>query len=135
MTNLNDVKPEQLVAAASIKLKDVMTKPDYINFVKSGAGKERPPISPDFWFMRSASILRQVYINGPIGVSKLRTKYGNSKGHTVHRKHSVRAGGSIIRDIFQQLEKAELVKNTPSGRIITPKGMSFLDKVSREIKS
>ncbi len=134
MTNLYDVKPEELVKLASAQLKDKISKPDYINFVKSGAGRERPPSDPDFWYIRAASILRQVYINGPIGVSRLRTKYGNAKSHTVHRKHSVRASGSIIRDLLQELEKAKLVKNTPAGRVITPEGTSFMDKLSGEIK-
>src|SRR3990167_8286378 len=41
---------------------------------------------------------------------------------------------SIIRKILQQLEKAEFIKQAQSGahkgRIITPKGTSFLDKMA-----
>ncbi|MDE1811106.1 MAG: 40S ribosomal protein S19, partial [Candidatus Micrarchaeota archaeon] len=75
----------------------------------------------------------QVYLNGPIGVSKLRTRYGSRKGHVVHRMHHVKAGGSIIRDSLMELEKAKLVKNTKEGRIITAQGKSFLDKACKEI--
>ncbi len=133
MANVFDVKGSDLVKAAAEKLKGSMKKPDYINYVKSGANKERVPHDPDFWFVRSASILRQVYINGPIGVSKLRTRYGSRKEHDVHRHHHVRAGGSIISDIFSQLEAASLIKKTKKGRVITPQGKSFLDKLSKEI--
>ena len=133
MANVYDVEAADLVQKAAGMLKEKIKKPEYVDFVKSGAGKERPPEDPDFWYVRSASILRQVYLNGPIGVSKLRIRYGNRKAHTVHRKHMVPAGGSIIRNSFKQLEEAKLIKRTPSGRVITPAGKAFLDKISKEI--
>lgn len=134
MSNVFDVKASELVRISAERLKPMIGRPSYIDFVKSGAGRERPPHSRDFWYVRSASILRQVYINGPVGVSKLRTRYGNRKAHVIHKQHHVRAGGSIIRDAFIELEKANLVRNTKQGRIITPQGKSFLDKISSEIK-
>ncbi|MDE1856942.1 MAG: 30S ribosomal protein S19e [Candidatus Micrarchaeota archaeon] len=133
MSNVYDVKSSELVKLAAQRLKDKIQKPEYMNYVKSGPSKERPPQDPDFWFVRSASILRQVYVNGPIGVSKLRTRYGSRKEHVVHRRHHMRAGGSIIRDAMQQLEKIKFVKNTKAGRVITPEGKSFLDKISSEL--
>jgi small subunit ribosomal protein S19e len=112
-----------------------MKRPAYMDFVKSGPSKERVPQDPDFWYIRSASVLRQVYLNGPVGVSKLRTRYGSRKEHSVHRRHHMKSGGSIIRDAFQELERLNYVKNTKEGRVITPAGRSFLDKVSKELKS
>jgi small subunit ribosomal protein S19e len=96
-------------------------------------GRERLPSDPNFWYIRSASILRQVYLNGPVGVSRLRTKYGCKQEHTVHHKHHVKAGGSIIRDALIELQKAGYVKNTKAGRVITPAGKSFMDKICKEI--
>ena len=78
-------------------------------------------------------MLRQVYINGPVGVSALRTKYGAKKAHVVSRHHHFRAGGSIITDALNSLEKAGLVKKGKKGREITPAGKSFLDKVANEM--
>ncbi|MCL4389546.1 MAG: 30S ribosomal protein S19e [Candidatus Marsarchaeota archaeon] len=134
MPNVYDVKASKLVGAVAVQLKSVIKKPGYINYVKSGANRERPPSDPDFWYARGASMLRQVYINGPVGVSKLRTRYGSRKEHSVHRRHHVRAGGSIIRDLFQELEKAQLVKTTKEGRVITPKGRSFMDKIAKGLE-
>lgn len=133
MANVYEVKPSEVIRLASERLKGKLEKPGYVDFVKSGAGKERIPASPDFWYVRAASILRQVYVNGPIGVSRLRTRYGNKKEHVVHRKHHVPAGGSMIRDALIGLEKANLVKNTKAGRVITPQGKSFIDKICNEI--
>ena len=134
MPNVYDVKASKLVGAVAAQLKDKIKKPEYINYVKSGANRERPPTDPDFWYVRGASVLRQVYINGPVGVSKLRTRYGSRKEHSVHRRHHVGAGGGIIRDLFQELERAQLVKSTKEGRVITPKGRSFVDKIAKGLE-
>lgn len=133
MSNLYDVKASEVVRIAAERLKGKVKKPAYIDFVKSGPSKERVPHDRDFFYVRSASLLRQVYLNGPIGVSRLRTKYGSRKEHVIHRRHHMKAGGSIIRDALIELEKINYVKNTKAGRIITPQGRSFVDKICSEI--
>ncbi|MCL4404606.1 MAG: 30S ribosomal protein S19e [Candidatus Marsarchaeota archaeon] len=133
MANVYDVDASELVKLAAEKLKGKVKKPEYINYVKSGASKERVPEDPDFWYMRTASILRQIYLNGPVGVSKLRTRYGSRKDHVIHHHHHMPASGSIISDAFKELETLEYVKKTDKGRIITPKGKSFMDKLSNEL--
>ena len=66
MANVYEVKAAELVKLASQRLKEKdMKKPAYVDFVKSGPSKERVPHEREFWFVRSASILRQVYLNGP----------------------------------------------------------------------
>ena len=132
MANVYETKASTVIDAAAQKLKGKVKKPAYVDFVKSGAGRERTPDSPDFWYIRCASILRKVYLNGPIGVSRLRTWYGNKKEHVVHRHHYMKSGGSIIRDALIELEKLNYVKNTKAGRVITSQGKSFLDKVCNE---
>jgi len=135
MVTVYDVKASDVIGLAAERLKDKVKKPAYMSFVKSGSGRERMPSDPNFWYVRSASILRQVYINGPVWVSRLRTKYGNKKEHVVHRKHHIKAGGSIIRDALIELERAGYVKNTKAGRVITPQGKSFIDKICKELYS
>ena len=133
MANVYQVDPNRLIELAALKLKESgMQRPQYVIFVKSGAGRERVPQSEDFWYARCASILRQVYLKGPIGISKLRTKYGSKKGHVVHRHHHVKSGGSIIKDAFDALEKKGYIKSTKQGRVITAGGKSFLDKLSND---
>lgn len=135
MANVYDVKASDVVRLAAERLKGKLDRPAYIDFVKSGANKERVPQDPDFWYVRSASVLRQVYLNGPIGVSRLRTRYGSRKEHVVHKRHHTKSGGSIIRDSLQGLEKLNYIKNTKKGRVITPQGKSFLDKIAKELNN
>ena len=100
--------------------------------------KERPPMSDEWWYMRTASVLRAVYRLGPVGVSKLRTKYGGRKNRGVKKEHFYKGSGNILRKSLQQLEKAGFVKfaekGVHKGRIITPKGRAFLDKISTNLK-
>ncbi len=132
--NIREVDASELVrGAADMLMKAGIEKPAYVEYVKSSPSRERSPAEGSFWYLRCASLLRQVYLNGPIGISRLRIRYGGRKRHVVHRHHSVRAGGSIIKDAFDALERLGYVKKTKKGREITPKGISFLDKTASAI--
>jgi small subunit ribosomal protein S19e len=134
MANVFEVDSAKLIGAAAAKLKEkAIAKPAYIDFVKTGPSRERIPESRDFWYVRCSSLLRQVYINGPVGVSKLRTRYGSRIGHRMSRHHHGRAGGSIITDALNSLEKAGYIKKSGKGREITPAGKSFLDKIANDL--
>ncbi|MFB6088697.1 MAG: 30S ribosomal protein S19e [Candidatus Aenigmatarchaeota archaeon] len=135
MTTPYDVKAEDLIEKLKEELKDMeeIEMPEKYNFVKTGAGKERPPTQEDWWFIRAAAMLRKVYIEGPIGVSKLRREYGTRKDRGHKPSKTYPAGGSIIRKILQQLEDAGLIEKEDDGRIVTSEGQSFLDNLSHEI--
>jgi small subunit ribosomal protein S19e len=137
MSLINDVNPNELITktAEELKKNNAMKPPVWAAFCKTGTHKERPPADPDWWYTRSAAILRTTALMGPIGVSKLRTKYGGRKncGHQPDRFY--RASGNIIRKVFQQLEAAKLIQQVKKevktkGRIITPQGQSLLDKIA-----
>ena len=98
--------------------------------------RERSPDQEDWWYIRAASVLRTLYLRGgkPVGVERLRTKYGGRTGRRVRPEHFKKGSGHIIRLILQQLEEAGLVtKVEKKGRKITPQGISFLDKVAARI--
>ncbi|MDE1855475.1 MAG: 30S ribosomal protein S19e [Candidatus Micrarchaeota archaeon] len=134
MANVYEVDSGKLISVAAQKLKEKgIARPAYVDFVKTGPSRERIPQQKDFWYVRSASLLRQVYLSGPLGISRLRTRYGSRKGHVVSRHHHMRAGGSMITDALNALEKAGYVTKGKQGREITPSGRSFLDKVANEI--
>jgi len=88
-------------------------------------------------FSRTASVLRQIYRFGPIGVSKLRSKYGGKKNRGTKPEHFYKGSGNILRKIIQQLEKEGFVKkdlkSVHKGRSITAKGKKFLDDIAAKI--
>jgi small subunit ribosomal protein S19e len=118
--------------AEAIKKIPEFKKPEWIDFVKTGADKVRPNVDPDFWYKRAASVLRQVYIKGTIGVSRLRTKYGGRKDRGMKPARFHKSGGKIIRLILQQGEQAGLLEKSKSkkaGRIMTAKGKQFMENI------
>lgn len=120
--------------ALALELKNVseIVPPQWAFFVRSGVSKQRTPESPDFWYTRTASILRQLYLHGVVGVEKLRTRYGSRKDRGVRPAKFKKSSGKIIRLILQQAEKAglvEKVKDTQFGRRLTKKGRDFLDSI------
>ena len=139
MVTVYDVDAQELINKAADELKkvDSVKAPSWSIFVKTGQHNERGPSNPDWWHIRTAAVLRTVYVQGPIGVSKLRRKYGGDKTRGVRPKHARRASGNIIRKCLQQLQKAGLVeyreKGVRKGRVISGKGKSLLDNLSKEI--
>ena len=138
MGSIYDINPSELIEKAANELKKdkQIEIPEWAMTVKTGPGQERLPDSLDWWYMRSASVLRKIYVKGPIGVSKLRTYYGKKKNRGLKPEKFYKASGKIIRTILQQLETAGLVvqaeKGVHKGRIVSPKGVSFLDKLAKK---
>jgi len=134
---IKDVPPQVLIARLSEELKklDELKPPEWSYYVKTGAHKEHPPEQPDWWYTRAASVLRRICLNGPVGVSRLRTFYGGKQKRGSAPEHFRKGGGKIIRTILQQLEGAGLVSKTGrSGRKISPKGESLLNRLASEVK-
>jgi small subunit ribosomal protein S19e len=137
MVSARDVPAERLISALAERMKTLpeVEAPSWAQFVKTGSHAERPPQQPDWWQTRAASLLRKLYIHGPLGEGDLERAYGGSKAVAYYPKHQRDAGGSSIRKILKQLEQAELVTKTPKGRVLTPKGTAMLDKLSSELLS
>lgn len=135
MTTVFDVPADVLInhAAEELEKNDKINPPEWSNFVKTGVHKERKPENTSWWYVRCASILRRVYIDGPVGVISLKTFYGGKKDRGVTPEVFKKGSGSIVRGALHQLEDAGYVEKIEGGRIITPQGRSFLDKNSSEV--
>ena len=133
-----DVPPSMLIERTAQHLKnnvDSIKPPEWAPFVKTGAYTQRAPENPDWWYVRCASLLRKVYIKGPIGIEHLRSEYGGRKDRGVRPEHTRKGSGAIVRNGLKQLEDANLVKTLKQrGRVVTPEGRRLLDLFSTEIK-
>lgn len=118
--------------AENLKESGDFDKPKWVDYVKSGPGKVRPIDDVLFWHKRAASILRQMYIRGIVGVGRLRTRYGNRKNRGMQPAHFYKGSGKIVRLILQQAEAAglaEKVKGKHAGRQLTHKGKQLLESI------
>ncbi len=136
---VHDVDATLLIQRVAEELKkDANIKPAaWAPFVKTGMSRERAPVQKDWWHVRAASILRKIFILGPIGTHKLQTLYGGRKNEGMAPEHFYPGAGNNIRKILQQLEKAGLAKQTAKGvhkgRIVTPKGHAMLENTASSI--
>ncbi len=134
MVTALDVESNQLIEKAAQELKNMkLEKPAFVGYVKTGPHAERPPESSDFWYVRCASLLRQAYVRGSIGVNRMRTHYGGNQRRGVRPNHHKRAGGKTIRSALQVLEKAGLLTKIKSGRTLSAKGRKFLDGLAKTV--
>jgi len=133
-----NVSKQDIINAVAQQLKLVLKKPEWADFVKTGVFKQRPPVDSDWWYYRAASILLKVQKLEPIGVSKLRTKYGGRKNCGVAPEHFFRGSGKIIRLILQQLETVGYLKQEKKslhkGRLLTAKAKSLISKTAKALE-
>jgi small subunit ribosomal protein S19e len=114
---------------------DEITPPSWASYVKTGSHVKRSPQNPDWWFIRCASILRKIYVKGPIGVERLRAEYGGRVDRGAKPEHARKGSGIIVRKALQQLEVAGFVEILRAkGRVVTGEGRRVLDRLSTEIK-
>ena len=137
MVTPNDVPASKFIQKLAKYLKEnveAVTPPTWANIAKTGTHVQQQPQNPDWWYVRCASILRKVYVHGPIGIQKLRADYGGRNSKGVKPKHATKAGGSIVRKALQQLEAAgyiEIMKTR--GRRATPTGRKILKELAEEL--
>ena len=138
MTTPYDVPASKFIEKLAKYLRenvDEVQPPAWASVAKTGTHVEKQPQNPNWWYIRSASILRKVYVHGPIGIEKLRAEYGGRKDFGTKPEHAVKAGGSNIRKVLQQLEAAGLIqKSSPQGRKMTPKGRKLLQEAAEDLQ-
>lgn len=136
MVTVYDVPPEKLIMKTAEKLKEIDTinPPEWADFVKTGRHTERAPLQDDWWYTRAASVLRKIYVKGPMGSSKLAAEYGGFADRGAKPNKAVKGSRSIARKCLMQLESSGLVINEKGkGRTISPKGQSLLDNSAKQV--
>ena len=137
MAKVYDVPADILVNRLSeILKKEDITVPEWTSFVKTGTHADKPPQNSDWWYVRCASILRKIYLHGPVSVNDLRSMYGGGRPVGYGASHHKDASGAIIRNAIHGLEKLDLVtKIEKKGRMLTKQGTQKLDRLATEILS
>lgn len=139
MGGVYDVPANDLISflAEELKKKEEIKPPKWAPFVKTGVHKERPPQNPNWWYIRSAAVLRSIMLKKIVGVNRLRTKYGGKQRRGVKPAEFKKGSGSVIRKVVQQLEKAGLLmqnKKGKKGRLVTAEGIKLIDAAAKKVK-
>ena len=127
---------QKIIEVLAKKLEGKLHAPDWASFVKTSHGKQRPPSQKNWWSVRAASILLKIQKLGPVGVSKLSTKYGTRKDRGVKPEKFARGSRNLIRKILQQLESNKYIEQTTigvhKGRVTTKAGNALITEASKE---
>jgi small subunit ribosomal protein S19e len=135
MAKVYDAPADVLISRlAEILKNEDIPAPSWTPFVKTGAHADKPPQNRDWWHTRCASLLRKIYLHGPIGINELCKVYGGGKPSGYGAAHHRDASGAIIRNAVQGLEKLGYIEKVEKkGRVVSKQGMQKLDKLATEI--
>jgi Ribosomal protein S19E (S16A) len=136
MVTVYDVPAEKLILKTAEKLKgnSNIVPPEWAEYAKTGRHTERAPAQDDWWYTRAASILRKLYVKGPMGSSKLAAEYGGFADKGAMPNRAVKGSRNIARKCMMQLEAAGyLLPTGKEGRKISPAGQSLLDNTAKEV--
>ncbi len=135
MAKVYDVPADIFINRHSEILKNEdIPAPNWAPFVKTGTHAIKPPQNSGWWHVRCASILRKIYLHGPISVNELRSMYGGGRPVGYGASHHKDSSGAIIRNALHGLEKLGLViKIEKKGRMLTKQGTKKLDVLATEI--
>ncbi|EQD31394.1 30S ribosomal protein S19e [mine drainage metagenome] len=107
--------------------------PEWVEFLKAGVHREKSWEQTDWYYRRLASTLRKVSLMGPIGIAKLGQEYGGSVDKGSKRYHPASGSRFIVRHMLNALESLGYVKKDAKGRMLSPKGMSLVEKTSTKV--
>merc|ERR1719161_1893327 len=133
VVTVKDVTADKFIKAFAqyLKRQGKFEIPKWTDVVKTGKAKELPPIDPDWLYVRTASMVRKVYIRGGTGVGGFRKVYGKQHRRGTCTNKFSKASGKVVRYVLQQLEEMGLVEQSEDGgRKITKEGQRELDTVA-----
>lgn len=143
MTTYHDVPADLLIGELSARLSEVdsINPPEWSKIVKTGTHRERPPAQDNWWYIRSAAVLRKVGKLGPIGANHMAQHFGGPKDRGVKPNRAVAGSRNISRTVMQQLTTAGLIQSKMSlsgtvnhGKVLTPAGQKMLDSVAHAVR-
>ena len=81
MTTVYDIPADLFnpALAEAMAEQKAVSMPDWGQYVKTAVDRERPPTQDNWWYLRTAAILRKVARNGPVGVTHLAQAFGGKK--------------------------------------------------------
>jgi small subunit ribosomal protein S19e len=136
MTHATDVPADSLLPrlAAELKNRKAVEPPKWAPFVRTGVHTQLAPTQRDWWYLRSASVMRKIYLVGPAGVERLSAEYGGRRDRGSAPYHARTGSRAVLRTIVHQLERSGLVQPLKNrGRRLSAEGQRLLDRLSREV--
>jgi len=135
---VKDVAAQDFVKAYASYLKRTgkLHVPKWTDIVKTGSYKELAPYDRDWFYTRTASVARHIYLRGGVGVGALTKVYGGLKRKGHRPSKSATGSASVARATLKSLEQVGVLeKDKQGGRKITSEGRRDLDRIASQVYS
>merc|ERR1712087_1004809 len=112
VVTVKDVEADKFITAFAqhLKRQGRFEIPKWADVVKTAKFKELPPNDPDWLYVRTASMVRKIYIRGGSGVGAFTKVYGKQQRRGTCTNKFSKGSGKICRYILQKLEEMGLVE-------------------------
>ena len=133
---LRDVPADKFIQtyAAHLKKAGELEVPKWSGIIKTATYKELSPENPDWFYVRTAAVARQVYLNKGTGVGALTIRYGGAERRGTKPNRFHRGSTIIAKTVLQNLEKIGVLEKTQTGgRKVTAKGQGELDRIAASL--
>eukprot|EP00339_Tiarina_fusa_P029306 CAMPEP_0116996856 /NCGR_PEP_ID=MMETSP0472-20121206/513_1 /TAXON_ID=693140 ORGANISM="Tiarina fusus, Strain LIS" /NCGR_SAMPLE_ID=MMETSP0472 /ASSEMBLY_ACC=CAM_ASM_000603 /LENGTH=142 /DNA_ID=CAMNT_0004695597 /DNA_START=37 /DNA_END=465 /DNA_ORIENTATION=+ len=133
---LKDVAADKFVVAYAAHLKKAgqVVVPSWVGIQKTSSHRELSPYDPDWYYVRTAAIARQIYLHQGMGVGHLTIRYGGAQRRGVKPNRFHRGSTMVARTCLKSLEDLGLIeKNATGGRKITKAGQRELDTIAASV--
>nr|Q9Y0H3.1 RecName: Full=Small ribosomal subunit protein eS19; AltName: Full=40S ribosomal protein S19 [Myxine glutinosa]AAD34164.1 40S ribosomal protein S19 [Myxine glutinosa] len=133
---VKDVNQQEFVKAlaAFFKKSGKLKKPDWVDTVKLGKHKELAPFDIDWYYIRTASVARHLYMRGGVGVGAMTKIYGGRQRNGTRPSHYSRGSRNVARKVLQSLEMLKMVEKDPNGgRRLTSIGQRDMDRIAGQV--
>merc|ERR1712216_545585 len=99
IVTVKDVTADKFIEAFSqhLKRQGRFEIPKWADVVKTGVSQELAPYDPDWLYVRTASMVRKIYIRGGSGVGAFRKVYGKQQRRGTMTNTRLRGSGKIAR--------------------------------------
>ena len=132
---IQDVDANEWIEAFAqhLKAQGKLEMPEFVDYAKTGISRILPPSNPDWFYIKSAAVLRRIYIRPFTGIGGLKKVFGSTWGQS-RPLHFKKASGSVIRKSLQGLEGLNLIaKSDDEGRVITKSGRRDCDRIAMKV--
>merc|ERR1711953_863064 len=111
MVTLKDVPANKFIEAYAefLKKSNKIELPKWVDLVKTGHYHELAPYDDDWFYTRSAAIVRRLTVRPRLGVGSLANMFGGKERNGSARKHHAKDSKAVIRACMKALEKAGIL--------------------------
>jgi small subunit ribosomal protein S19e len=104
------------------------------DIIKTGRGRERAPEDDDWYYLRTAAVVRQLALSETVTIAAIARRYGNWKNRGVRPSKFVECDESLCCSVFDNLEDMRWVNLVSKADVTADRAYGLTDKAREIVK-